>query len=94
MSKAAVIELIGAAERNPSLLKQLHSAQGPETVLTIAAERGFEFSESELFAVMQEKQLSFASKELSNEELEAVAGGKGDVSGYYSTTYNGKLKTK
>jgi predicted ribosomally synthesized peptide with nif11-like leader len=77
MSKEAVIKLIEAAESNPTLLKQLHNAQGPETVLAIGAERGFQFSEAELIAVMQEKQLSFASQELSEEQLEAVVGGKG-----------------
>ncbi|MEH1770624.1 Nif11-like leader peptide family natural product precursor [Nostoc sp.] len=96
MSKEAVIELIEAAESNPTLLKELHSAQGPETVLTIAAERGFEFSESELLSVMQEKQLSFASEDLSDEQLEAIAGGKGNVTAntYTETTYNGKIKGK
>ncbi|MDZ8106201.1 MAG: Nif11-like leader peptide family natural product precursor [Nostoc sp. DedQUE12a] len=86
MSKQAVIKLIEAAESNPTLLKQLHSAQGPETVLAIATERGFEFTEAELLAVMQEKQLSFASSELSEEQLEAVVGGKGKKSNSY--TYN------
>ncbi len=76
MSKEAVIKLIEAADSNPTLLKQLHSAQGPEVVLAIAAERGFKFSEAELLAVMQEKQLSFANEELSDEQLAAVAGGK------------------
>ncbi|MEH1770622.1 Nif11-like leader peptide family natural product precursor [Nostoc sp.] len=89
MSKEAVIELIEAAESNPTLLKQLHSAQGPETVLAIAAERGFQFSEAELLAVMQEKQLSFASEALSDEQLEAVVGGKGDKKNSYTySTWN------
>ncbi|MDZ8106200.1 MAG: Nif11-like leader peptide family natural product precursor [Nostoc sp. DedQUE12a] len=89
MSKQAVINLIEAAESNPTLLKQLHSAQGPETVLAIAAQRGFEFTEAELLAVMQEKQLSFASSELSEEQLEAVVGGKGKKQNSYTySTYN------
>jgi|GEM_PF-1919868 predicted ribosomally synthesized peptide with nif11-like leader len=96
MSKQAVIKLIEAAESNPTLLKQLHSAQGPETVLAIAAERSFNFNEEELLTVMQEKQLSFTSDVLSDEQLEAVAGGKGNVSQetYNVTTYNGKAKAK
>ncbi|MDZ8106204.1 MAG: Nif11-like leader peptide family natural product precursor [Nostoc sp. DedQUE12a] len=96
MSKEAVIKLIEAAESNPTLLKQLHSAQGPETVLAIATQRGLEFSETELLTVMQEKQLSFASEALSDEQLEAIAGGKGNVSqGTYTVTnYHGKVKAK
>jgi predicted ribosomally synthesized peptide with nif11-like leader len=88
MSKEAVIKLIEAADSNPTLLKQLHSAQGPEAILAIAAERGFKFSEAELLAVMQEKQLSFATNELSEEQLEAVVGGKSKSTGYYYSTYN------
>ncbi len=78
MSRESVIKLIEAAENNPDLSKQLHSAQGPETVLDIAAKQGYQFTEAELIEVMQEKQLSFASDEaLSEEQLESVVGGKG-----------------
>ncbi|MDZ8106203.1 MAG: Nif11-like leader peptide family natural product precursor [Nostoc sp. DedQUE12a] len=94
MSKEAVLQLIEQAESNLNLLKQLHSAQGPETVLAIATQRGLEFSETELLTVMQEKQLSFASEALSDEQLEAVAGGKGNVKVTESSTtnYYGKVK--
>ena len=77
MSRQAVIEFIEAAEANPNLRKQLNSAEGAETVMAIAEEQGYQFTEAELLAVMQEKQLSFASdEELSEEQLESVVGGK------------------
>lgn len=79
MSKSAVLQLIGAAENNPEILNKLQTVKGPEDVLAIASELGYEFSESELFDVMQEKQLSFSSNELSESELESIAGGKQDV---------------
>ncbi|MEM7552719.1 MAG: Nif11-like leader peptide family RiPP precursor [Cyanobacteria bacterium P01_A01_bin.84] len=88
MSKSAVLQLIDTAESNPTLLQKLQTAKGPETILSIASELGYEFSESELLDVMQEKQLSFTDSELSEEQLEVVVGGKGDknVSNYYSQT--------
>lgn len=88
MSKEAVIQLITSAESNPTLLKQLHNVKGTETVLAIGAQRGFQFTETELLAVMQEKQLYFAAEELSEEQLEAVVGGKGKKSNSYSYTTN------
>ena len=95
MSQEAVIEFIEAVEANPSLRQQLNSAESPEIAIAIAEEQGYQFTQAELLAVMQEKQLSFASEvELSEEQLEAVAGGKQSVEtkeGSY-TTYNGKLK--
>jgi predicted ribosomally synthesized peptide with nif11-like leader len=84
MSREAVIKLIESAENDPNLRKQLSSAQGPETVIKIAQEKGYQFTEAELIEVMQEKQLSFTSEEeLSEEQLEAVVGGKSSES--YST---------
>ncbi|MEM7552721.1 MAG: Nif11-like leader peptide family natural product precursor [Cyanobacteria bacterium P01_A01_bin.84] len=77
MSKLAVLQLIEAAESNPELLQRLETAKGPEAILSVASELGYEFSESELLDVMQEKQLSFTGSELSEEQLEAVVGGKG-----------------
>jgi predicted ribosomally synthesized peptide with nif11-like leader len=85
MSREAVIKLIESAENDTNLGKQLHSAQGPETVIAIAQEKGYQFTEAELIEVMQEKQLSFASDEaLSEEQLEAVVGGKNSEN--FSTT--------
>ncbi|MEM7552723.1 MAG: Nif11-like leader peptide family natural product precursor [Cyanobacteria bacterium P01_A01_bin.84] len=82
MSKSAVLQLIEAAEKNPQLFQKLQNAKEPEAVLAIASELGYEFSESELLKVMQEKQLSLNGSELSEEQLEAVVGGKGDKNTY------------
>ena len=77
MSKEAVIQLIESAESDNELRNKLSSASGAESVITIASARGYQFTESELLEVMQEKQLSFAEDdELSEEQLEAVVGGK------------------
>ncbi|MEM7552720.1 MAG: Nif11-like leader peptide family natural product precursor [Cyanobacteria bacterium P01_A01_bin.84] len=88
MSKSAVLELIKATESNPELLQKLQNAKGPEVVLSIASELGYEFSESELLDVMQEKQLSFTGSELSEEQLEAVVGGKKSKSDSKSNEYS------
>lgn len=94
MSKEAAIQLIKVAENDPTLLEQLKCAKEPETVLEIARAKGYEFTHEELIEVMQEKQLSFTSDELSEEQLEAVVGGKQKVEvkeGAY-VTYNEKTK--
>ena len=77
MSQEAVIKLIEVAENDSDLRKRLNSAGGPDAVLKIAQEKGYEFTQEELLEVMQEKQLSFTSdEELSEEQLESVVGGK------------------
>ncbi|NEO89338.1 MAG: Nif11-like leader peptide family natural product precursor [Moorea sp. SIO3G5] len=52
--------LIKASETDQALKAQLESAEGPATVLEIAANKGYDFTEEELLAVMQEQQLGFA----------------------------------
>ncbi|MEM7552722.1 MAG: Nif11-like leader peptide family natural product precursor [Cyanobacteria bacterium P01_A01_bin.84] len=88
MSKSAVLQLIEAAEKNPKLLQKLQNAKEPEAILSIASELGYHFSELELFEVMQEKQLSFTSSELSEEQLETVVGGKDKKSKNKSNEYS------
>ncbi|WP_424099482.1 Nif11-like leader peptide family RiPP precursor [Moorena producens] len=61
MSRESVLALIKAAEADQSLKAQLESAEGPEQVLKIAASQGYNFTEEELLAVMQEQQLEFAT---------------------------------
>ncbi|NEP34044.1 Nif11-like leader peptide family RiPP precursor [Moorena sp. SIO3B2] len=61
MSRESVLALIKAAEADQSLKAQLESAEGPEQVLEIAASQGYNFTEEELLAVMQEQQLEFAT---------------------------------
>ncbi|MGJ5676696.1 MAG: Nif11-like leader peptide family natural product precursor [Nostochopsis sp.] len=77
MSKEAVLSLIQEAQTNQELLQQLEAATGTTRVLEIGSAKNYEFNEEELLAVMQEQQLNFAGQEpeLSEEELESVAGG-------------------
>jgi predicted ribosomally synthesized peptide with nif11-like leader len=77
MSKEAVLSLIKEAQSNQELLEQLQAATGTARVLEIASAKNYDFNEEELLAVMQEQQLRFAGQEpeLSEEQLELVAGG-------------------
>ena len=63
MSKQAVLNLIEESKSDESLLAQLESAEGPQTILEIAKSKGYEFTEDELLSVMQEQQLSFADEQ-------------------------------
>ncbi|NEO03536.1 MAG: Nif11-like leader peptide family natural product precursor [Moorea sp. SIO3I7] len=60
MSRESVLALLKASETDQALKAQLESAEGPATVLEIAASKGYNFTEEELLAVMQEQQLGFA----------------------------------
>ena len=76
MSKEAVKNLIKESQSDAQLLTQLETAEGSEAVIQIAQERGYQFTEEELILVMQEQQeLASGESELSEEALEAVAGG-------------------
>ena len=87
MSIESVRSMIETSKTDATLRQQLQAAEGPEVILTIASEKGYEFTEEELLSVMQEKQLSFG-EELSEEQLESVAGGgKGNKSN--TTNYGG-----
>ena len=81
MSIESVHQMIETAKNDAALKKQLQTAERPENVLAIASERGYEFTEKELLIVMQERQLS-CGEELSEEELESVAGGGPKVLGF------------
>jgi predicted ribosomally synthesized peptide with nif11-like leader len=84
MSIESVRSMIETSKTDATLRQQLQAAEGPEAILTIASEKGYEFTEEELLSVMQEKQLSFG-EELSEEQLESVAGGgKGNKTNYGS----------
>ncbi len=74
MSIESARTMIETAENDTALQKQLQTAEGPEAILAIASEKGYDFTEEELLSVMQEKQLSF-EEELSEDELESIAGG-------------------
>ena len=74
MSIESVRTMIETSKTDAGLRQQLNAAEGPEEVLASASEKGYEFTQEELLSVMQEKQLSFG-EELSEEQLETVAGG-------------------
>ncbi|MBR8836650.1 MAG: Nif11-like leader peptide family natural product precursor [Stigonema ocellatum SAG 48.90 = DSM 106950] len=75
MSKQAVREFYKVFQSDEALEERIKSTDSTASVIKIAAEKGYEFTELELEAFMQE---SVASGELSEEELEVVAGGNRD----------------
>ncbi|NEP00295.1 MAG: Nif11-like leader peptide family natural product precursor [Symploca sp. SIO2E9] len=76
MSQASVLELIKSSQENQALQQRLEAADSPETIMKIGVEKGYNFTEEELLSVMQEiQQVAAEEGELSEDELEAVAGG-------------------
>jgi len=73
MSKEAVRKFYEVLQSNKDLQDQVKAANSSGSVIDIAADKGYEFTELELEAVMQEAVA--ADGELSEEALEAVAGG-------------------
>jgi predicted ribosomally synthesized peptide with nif11-like leader len=67
------------------LAKALESDNDREAVTALAKSKGYEFSSDELWAEIQKRQADFASREaageLSDTELEAVAGGATPIAG-------------
>jgi predicted ribosomally synthesized peptide with nif11-like leader len=61
------------------LAKALEAENDREAVTALAKSKGYDFSSEELWAAIQKRQAEFSQKEamgeLSDEELEAVAGG-------------------
>ena len=77
MSKENLIKLMETAATDEQLMQQLQSADSYEAVKTLAAERGFELGD--LSAAEAQRTVDVitgaASGELSEEELQLVAGG-------------------
>ena len=74
MSQSAVVDFFQAAESNQSLLEQLSSANSAASIVEMAATSGYQFTESDLTSVVAQAQ-QMEDSELSDSELEAVAGG-------------------
>ncbi|MFB2920442.1 MULTISPECIES: Nif11-like leader peptide family RiPP precursor [Aerosakkonema] len=81
-AQQAIYELCKALERDGEIKSQLESANNPEHFLKIAAENGYEFTISDMeFALEWAKEINeikddeFDDYELSEEDLETVAGG-------------------
>lgn len=72
MSKQKAREFFNISKNDETLQESLKAANSSAKVVQIAAEKGYEFTESELQAVMQE---AVAEDELSEEDLYAIAGG-------------------
>jgi predicted ribosomally synthesized peptide with nif11-like leader len=72
MSKEQAREFFKISKNDETLQESLKAANSSAIVAQIAAEKGYEFTESELQAVMQE---AIAEDELSEEDLFAIAGG-------------------
>lgn len=78
-----VQEFLAQVEEDQALQTQLaqalESGNDREAVTALAKSKGYEFSSDELWAEIQKRQAEFTTKEaageLSDEELEAVAGG-------------------
>ena len=78
MSKEAIAQMMQAAGQDESLQHQLEQAGGLAEVVKIGAEKGYQFTESEVQAFLTEHGITFEDSEegeLSEEALEAVAGG-------------------
>jgi predicted ribosomally synthesized peptide with nif11-like leader len=77
MSKQQVVEFFQTASKDEYLAEKLKVCTSPSSILAIAAEYGYEFTEEELLQ-FERQQLEASWKEgneLSDEQLEAVAGG-------------------
>jgi predicted ribosomally synthesized peptide with nif11-like leader len=78
MSKEAVAEMMQAAGQDSALQQRLTEAGGFDEVVQIGAEKGYDFTSEELQMVLAERGISVTETEgdeLSDEALEAVAGG-------------------
>ncbi len=73
MSKETVREFFKVAEKDDALQEKLKAGNSSTSIVQMAADRGYEFTTKELQAFMQEA--IAADGELSQEELETVAGG-------------------
>jgi predicted ribosomally synthesized peptide with nif11-like leader len=78
MSKQAVEQLLDAAAKDTALQQKLETAGGFAAAIKLGADNGYSFTEDEAKEVLQERGIlteDGAEGELSEEALEAVAGG-------------------
>ncbi|OUL29770.1 hypothetical protein BV378_05115 [Nostoc sp. RF31YmG] len=74
MSKSSAIEFVKATDQ--VLLERVKAADSPASVVKIAAEYGYELTEREMQAVLAGSYIAWEDdEELSEEQLESVAGG-------------------
>lgn len=80
MSKEAVEQMMKAVGNDLVLQQKIETADGFAQVVEIGAENGYEFTEAELQALLRERGIPSGDSghgELSEEALEAFAGGGG-----------------
>ncbi len=78
-------ELYNEVITSEELVKELESLNSKDEILTFAAKHGCDTTLDEIMAFLEEKQKAFG--ELSEEELEQVAGGKCLVKGYVTKAF-------
>ena len=76
MSQASVLNFFKAVQKNKAVQKQLEVADSLSTAVKIGTEQGYNFTQDELIDFIEEiQQVEAKEIEMSEEELEAVAGG-------------------
>lgn len=78
MSKAAIEQMLQSAGNDLALQQQLETADGFAQVVKIGAAKGYQFTEAEAQELLREHGIPIGDSghgELSEESLEAVAGG-------------------
>jgi predicted ribosomally synthesized peptide with nif11-like leader len=83
MSNEQAREFYEVSKNDEVLQEKLKDSKNLVSVMEIASEKGYKFTESELQAVMQE---AVAEDELSEEDLYAIAGG-GELHIHQGTTH-------
>lgn len=86
-TQQAIDDLLMAANQNETLKRQLETATNPESLVEIAARQGYELTLADIETLLSRNQQQaqpnadvFDDDELSEQELELVAGG---FSGFY-----------
>jgi predicted ribosomally synthesized peptide with nif11-like leader len=74
MSKGDIERFADDVKKNPALREELEGKNGILAVLGVATQYGYEITQDDLLAYAQSQ-----NPELSNEELNAVAGGAGST---------------
>ena len=91
MSVEAIERLIETAESNHGLLAQIRAARSPEEKAAVASSQGFDVSAAEFKALRDMKEPSPAG-ELSDQDLDGVAGGITDFLEYMAKGMYYKVK--
>ncbi len=79
MSRKSAIEFVKASEIDKVFLEKIKAADSPASVVNIAAEYGYYLTEQEMQAVLTGDRINWEDEELSQEQLEAVAGGLSEM---------------